>query len=111
MANTNLTTALWITLIGIILVFVGILLLWGMMELLVYLTRKRKKENEPQDSTFSANDERTLKQKAAAAAVATAIRLQNSTTIPTPLCQQEALTPWQSVQRSHRSLPYSKHTK
>ncbi len=41
---SNLAISLWITLIGIILIFVAIVLLWGAMELLVRVTTPKKKE-------------------------------------------------------------------
>ncbi len=110
MGNTNLTSALWIALIGIVLVFVGILLLWGMMELLVRATQKREKPTAA-DETDSMKNELSLKQKAAAVAVVTAISLQNSTTISTSPSQQESLSPWQSIHRGYRNLPYIKHSK
>ncbi|MGV8026716.1 MAG: OadG family protein [Anaerolineaceae bacterium] len=110
MGNINLTNALWITLIGIVLVFVGILLLWGMMELLVRATQKREKPIVS-DDTVSTKNELVLKQKAAAVAVVTAIGLHNSTTVTTSLSQQESLSPWQSIHRGYRNLPYTKHSK
>jgi Na+-transporting methylmalonyl-CoA/oxaloacetate decarboxylase gamma subunit len=110
MGNTDLINALWITLIGIVLVFVGIFLLWGMMELLVHATQKREKPINA-DDTDSTNNELMQKQKAAAIAVVTAMSLHNSTTPSTPLSQQDGLSPWQSIHRGYRNLPYIKHSK
>jgi Na+-transporting methylmalonyl-CoA/oxaloacetate decarboxylase gamma subunit len=110
MGNTNLSNALWITSIGIVLVFIGIFLLWGMMELLVRATQKREKPIAA-DNADSTKDELKLKQKAAAVAVVAAISFQNSTTISTSLPQQEGLSPWQSIHRGYRNLPFIKHSK
>lgn len=110
MGNTDLINALWITLIGIVLVFVGIFLLWGMMELLVRATQKREKQTVVAE-TDSAKNELALKQKAAAIAVVTAMSLHNSTAPSTPYSQQDGLSPWQSIHRGYRNLPYIKHSK
>ena len=111
MGNSDLSTALWITLLGMVLVFIGILLLWGMMELLVHITRKREKAEEPSHEPASTFDDRSLKQKAAAAAVVTAISLQNSTTVSAPISQQEVLSPWQSLHRNYQQFSYNKRSK
>ena len=63
MGNSDLSTALWITLLGMVLVFIGILLLWGMMELLVRITRKREKAEEPSHEPASTLDDRSMKQR------------------------------------------------
>ena len=111
MESTILTKTLLISLYGVILVFVGILLLWGMMELLVRLTQKKEKQPSKEDKTLSDKSELAIKQKAAAAAVAAALSLQNSTTISAAPCKQENLSPWQSMHRGYRGLPYRKNTK
>jgi Na+-transporting methylmalonyl-CoA/oxaloacetate decarboxylase gamma subunit len=108
MQNMNLTNALWITLIGIMLVFVGILVLWGMMEILVRATQKKAKPAAAMDDPVLAKQEITLKQKAAAVAVVTAICLHKATTISAPQSQQESLSPWQSIHRGYRNPPYSR---
>ncbi len=111
MEGTVLTKALMITLFGVILVFIGILVLWGMMELLVRLTREKEKQPSEEDKTLSDKSELVIKQKAAAAAVAAALSLQNSTTISVTPCKQENLSPWQSMHRGYRGLPNRKNTK
>ncbi len=111
MESTDLLKALLITLYGVILVFIGILLLWGLMELLVRLTQKREKPSLEEDKTLSEKSELALKQKAAAVAVVAALSLQNSTTISAPLWKQEGLSPWQSLHRGYRGLPYRKTSK
>ena len=84
--------ALWITLIGMGLVFVVIVLLWGFMALLVKVTADRKVAAEdaetpeetadtyPNGDSFPApaEDLLSLKMRAAAAAVAAALALQKS---------------------------------
>ena len=79
--NQTLINALWITLIGMGLVFISLLLLWGLMELMVRLTSKTEKEEPPpeispggQGAFYAPCDDLTLlKMRAAAAAVAFAI--------------------------------------
>ena len=116
--------ALWITLIGMGLVFIAILLLWGMMALLVRLTADRASadkepaveeaaaapvtETEPEtDAVSDAAAERDRKRRAAAAAVAVALSLQ---TVKAPARAEKgagSLSAWQMVHRaghaSHRA--------
>jgi len=112
MHNTDLSAALWITLIGIFLVFLGILLLWRLMELLVRITQKDKTRNGGGQKNASEAEEISRKQKIAAVASAIALGLQDSTTpLAIPLPQQKELSPWQSMHRGIQSLPYRKSTK
>ena len=75
---SNLGISLWITLIGILLIFAAILILWGVMELLVKLTASKKKAvvTEPQEEPVQLEAPATTapsdnKRKAAVAAVVT----------------------------------------
>ena len=97
----NLGTSLWITLIGMGLVFIAIILLWGLMALLVNIT-KDKEEPETitgESSTVINNGE----QKARAAAAAVAVALATNTASPyqgkdqPPTAQVSA---WQSAKRN-----------
>ncbi|HAF62888.1 MAG TPA: hypothetical protein DCK95_11270 [Anaerolineaceae bacterium] len=106
---TDMQKALMISGIGIVLVFAGILILWGIMELLVRVTTKKEtptenksKESQPTKQTLP------IKQAAAAAAVAAAICMQNTTIVSAPRSQHEALSPWQSL---HRGRSYQQQTK
>ncbi len=91
-----LTLALYITLIGMGLVFSAILLLWGMMVLLVRLTQEK---TAPPVSGETPDD---AKLRAAAAAVSIALaRQQNSQAHEFPLPPTAIVSPWQSVLRSN----------
>jgi Na+-transporting methylmalonyl-CoA/oxaloacetate decarboxylase gamma subunit len=109
-----MTNALWITLIGMSLVFVAILLLWGMMALLVRLTTPAEKVDAPPleasagldvEAGSSAIPESALalerKRRAAVAAVAVALAKQQAND-----AAQKAVTPvvsvgaWQAVHRA-----------
>ncbi|HNS63339.1 MAG TPA: OadG family protein [Anaerolineaceae bacterium] len=107
--------ALWITLIGMGLVFVVIVLLWGFMALLVKVTADRKVAAEdaetpeetadtyPNGDSFPApaEDLLSLKMRAAAAAVAAALALQKSSPA-SRAPETDAISPWQAVLRSAR---------
>jgi Na+-transporting methylmalonyl-CoA/oxaloacetate decarboxylase gamma subunit len=72
-----ISRSLLITLIGMGLVFIGILLLWGMMILLVRIFKDREEKEEeasPADPPILAGD---IKIKVAAVAVSTALAQQN----------------------------------
>ncbi|MBI9048071.1 MAG: OadG family protein [Anaerolineaceae bacterium] len=68
----NLGTSLWITLIGMGIVFIAIILLWGLMSFLVKITQdKNSSVSEVQTNiTDGSTNEKELKQKIAAVAVA-----------------------------------------
>ena len=109
-----MTGALWITLIGMGLVFAVIILLWAFMAGLVKLTstKPQEAEEEPAEETAevfpdadlapaAGSDLLPLKLRAAAAAVAAALALdargKTSRLRPT-----EALSPWQAALRAVR---------
>ena len=111
-----MVNALWITLIGMSLVFLAILLLWGLMALLVRLTAEKPlaaeiqpaaeqlAKQEPQPVEAAAPDDvvvdklRERRRRAAAAGVAVAMALQQGGREPAaPLM---GLNAWQSVQRA-----------
>ena len=96
---SNLAISLWITLIGIILIFVAIVLLWGAMELLVRITTPRKKEVvEAEDVEMATAIPVTAsdnKRKAAIAAVAAALALQKSSASLSVPPESSNLSAWQ----------------
>ncbi len=120
MIDTNiLSQALFITLIGMGLVFVGLLLLWGLMELTVQLTNwynrrhPEEEEGEEEEEVEAVVEEApvaalpapsALKQKAAAAAVAIALALEESApaemAAPLPAGYTAQPSAWQAVMRS-----------
>jgi Na+-transporting methylmalonyl-CoA/oxaloacetate decarboxylase gamma subunit len=107
-----LTNALWITLIGMGLVFLSILLLWGLMALLVRVLAEpvkptRAAEPVPAELGQSSIPEHSLlisrKRRAAAAAVAAALALEQDTRkLPQPgrAPQTSGVSVWQAVNRA-----------
>jgi Na+-transporting methylmalonyl-CoA/oxaloacetate decarboxylase gamma subunit len=98
--------ALWITLIGMGLVFAAILFLWGMMALLVRLTA------EPQEAEVSAPEPEAegmveqpvltdRKRRVAVAAVAFALSMRKPVQ-PARESEPGSLSAWQSVNRASR---------
>ena len=114
----DLTNALWITLIGMGLVFFAILLLWGLMALLVQVTADRVPVDEtPEEGTAAVSlpeadsqpaSHLDRKRKAAAAAVAVALAaasvsggtsLTAASRDPQP---SGTLSAWQAVNRARQ---------
>lgn len=116
----NVVNALWITLIGMGLVFVAILLLWGGMALLVRLTAAREETPEtgasPEDASVvpgsAAIPEDALlldrKRRAAAAALAVALALRAGAGAAREAAPAGSLSPWQAVYRAGRVSPRQK---
>ncbi len=107
--------ALWITLIGMGLVFFAILLLWGLMVLLVRLTEKRAvAEPEPDVPALAADPdlERKRKYRAAAAAVTFAMAMRLAEEPEQGVQPTELVTAWQAIHRasqvSQRVIPQGK---
>jgi len=90
----NLLLSLWITLLGMGLVFLAILLLWGLMALLTaVLPRLERKRAQ-------AADEEALRAQAAAAAVAVALAHQRqSGARPFPMPPTAIVSAWQLSRR------------
>lgn len=106
-----MVNALWITLIGMGLVFLAIILLWGLLALLVRITAERQaavKTVEPPVEPLAGEDDLRLldrKRRAAAAAAAAALSLQKQTSeayAPLPRSSEPAgpVSSWQAVQRA-----------
>ncbi len=112
--STTIAT-LWITLIGMGLVFIGILALWGLMELIVKLTNRyalthpEEEEGEEEEASAAAPIVEALpaastnKQQAAAVAVAIALALEAEAASEAPVMAQPQngqASAWQAVMRS-----------
>jgi Na+-transporting methylmalonyl-CoA/oxaloacetate decarboxylase gamma subunit len=99
--------ALFITWVGMGLVFIGLLALWGMMAFVVKLTNGRKKVSVPgkthEDQEDAGSDPDCIRM-AAAAAVSAALVLMNTTFSASPHREKEEMSPWQAA---HRSLQIS----
>lgn len=98
-----MNNALLISLIGGGMVFIGLILLWLMMVVLVKLTSRTKKLpeklNHPAELEISDLDR---KQKAAIAAVGTAMALFNATFSTSSHKRKEIISPWQQVHRNRQ---------
>lgn len=110
----NLTNALWITLIGMSLVFAAILLLWGLMALLVRVTAERDADEEVVEETAipglgsdAIPDAALLlerKRRAAAAAVSMALVQESSRKARQAKAEPPAgtISAWQAVNRARQ---------
>lgn len=107
----NLTIALLITLIGMGLVFGGILLLWGVMVLLMRFTGDADSSAEASEAaetdattteipTPQSFDDHDLRRRAAAVAVAYVLSQRTTRTIVPP--SPALISAWQAVMRSHQ---------
>lgn len=106
---TPIGSSLWITLIGMGLVFIAILLLWGLMEAVVRLTNRfpGKTEEEGEDEAEveaaeaapAAEAPTGLKARAAAAAVAFALAKRSRSSFQ-PTASSPSGSAWQAVTRS-----------
>lgn len=99
---TNLQTALQITLYGMGLVFIGILLLWGMMALMVRVFSDRKKIGKKDVLQTDITDDLDNKRLAVAIATATAIEMHNTSILYSTHKERESISAWQAAHRSQR---------
>lgn len=96
-----LSLSLQITLIGMGLVFASLIVLWGLMELLVWLTTEKEPVEAPLTEMAPAPaDNRAHKQQAAAVAVAVALAEQDSGPHEFPLPPTAMVSAWQTVMRT-----------
>ncbi len=113
---STIVAALWITLIGMGLVFIALILLWGLMALIVNGTARMAEaetaeaENEAEPAEAPAEvqpDAALLRRQAAAAAVAVALAMQKKAGAPIARAAQPALdaasfSAWQPVLRANQ---------
>lgn len=101
----NLSTALQITVIGMGLVFGGILILWGLMSLLLRLTTPKDGTTEVR-STSDAETDEAYAQKRRVAALAVAIALAHERDQqkpqPFPMPPTAIVSAWQAVMRTNQ---------
>jgi Na+-transporting methylmalonyl-CoA/oxaloacetate decarboxylase gamma subunit len=100
--SQELTKALYISALGVGLVFLGILVLWGLMELTGRLTAPKRLNASPDKTVKPSKDFIEARRKAAAAAVITAMALQNTAFSASTHRKREVITPWQAAHRSHQ---------
>lgn len=108
---TNLQTSLQITLYGMGLVFIGILLLWAMMAILVKVFADHRSKTE-EELHQDLPDELENKRLAAAIAVSIAMEMHNTAILTSSHKERESLSAWQAAHRSlqmnHRHFISSK---
>lgn len=96
----NLSLSLQITLIGMSLVFGSILLLWLVMSVLVRLTGDKQTPGAEPETAEAGTDDREIKQRAAAAAVALALAYDTQAEPRVfPLPPTAIVSAWQTVMR------------
>jgi Na+-transporting methylmalonyl-CoA/oxaloacetate decarboxylase gamma subunit len=113
-----LSQALWITVAGMGLVFLGILALWGLMALLVNVFADRKKNDDNQSAkSIEGVKELERKRLAAAAAVACGLEMQTESISVSTHKERELISAWQAAHRSQQIyknasfLPYRRQGK
>ncbi len=99
----NLSTALQITVIGMGLVFGGILILWGLMSVLLRLTTPKDVTTEV-PSTGDADEAYVQKRRVAALAVAIALAHERDQQKPQPFPMPPTaiVSAWQAVMRTNQ---------
>lgn len=107
--SSILVNALWITLIGMGLVFLALLLLWGMMELMMRITSRAalSELEEARDAEAAGAPDATAvashSKAALAAAVAVAVALaQHQTAAPVESPINANISVWQAAMRTAR---------
>ncbi len=96
----NLIITLWITALGMGLVFFAIFLLWGFMSLLVRFTSGKMLDHS--EVNYSSHASEAKKKRAAVAAIVVALARQESQLEPHefPLPPTAFVSPWQAVMRT-----------
>ena len=98
--------ALSISAVGMGLVFIGLLALWGMMAVVVKLTNIKKIIPAAAKSISSLPDKDVdleHKRKTAAVAVTTAVVLMNTSFTASSHKEKEGLSPWQAANRARQT--------
>jgi len=98
----NLFASLRVSGIGMGLVFLGIIVLWGLMELVLKFNTNREPSRTMAPEKASSADMQDAKRKAVAVAVITAFALQNTAFTASTHKNREAITAWQAAHRSHQ---------
>jgi Oxaloacetate decarboxylase, gamma chain. len=97
-----MNNALLISLIGGGMVFVGLILLWGMMDILVRLTAEKEAPVEAGPALGEEIPRPESKMKAAAAAAAVAVAMQKASVSGASPTDGNRLSPWLSAGRSRQ---------
>ena len=102
-----MNNALFISLIGMGLVFVGLMALWFMMSILVKMTQEKETMqliNNSELKSTNQNQELEYKRKAASAAVIVAMALLNASLSSFGIKEKETISPWQTANRNWQIL-------
>lgn len=95
----NIPLALWITLIGMSLVFLALLVLWAVMAFLMRILSEKPHAAANRDAAFLESE---LRRKAAIAAVAVAMAREAETDLHEfPLPPTAFVSAWQAVMRGN----------
>jgi Na+-transporting methylmalonyl-CoA/oxaloacetate decarboxylase gamma subunit len=97
-----MNNALLISLIGGGMVFVGLILLWGMMDILVRLTAEQEAPVEAGPALQEEARRPETEMKAAAAAAAVAVAMQKASVSGASPADGSRLSPWLSAGRSRQ---------
>ena len=97
-----LQPALQISLVGMGLVFLGILVLWAMMAILVRIFADKHKNTEDETTKSEDSDMLEKKRLAAAIAAATAIEMHNISILSSSHKERESISAWQAAHRSQQ---------
>jgi Na+-transporting methylmalonyl-CoA/oxaloacetate decarboxylase gamma subunit len=111
-----MNNALFISLVGMGLVFVGLMALWLMMSILVKMTKEKEKSQVSENDELSLpdrNQELEDKRKAASAAVVIAMALSDASYKSCGNKEKEVISPWQAANRNWQisaihNLPHRK---
>jgi Na+-transporting methylmalonyl-CoA/oxaloacetate decarboxylase gamma subunit len=98
-----MNNALFISLVGMGLVFVGLMALWLMMIILVKVTKEKETTQFIKDDELKLpdfNQELENKRKAASAAVVIAMAISNASLTSCENKEKEAISPWQAAYRT-----------
>jgi len=95
----TISQGLWITVIGMSLVFLGIIALWGLMQVMVFMFTERKSTKK---ETAVDSDDFEQKKLAAAIAVACMIGMYNTSISYSPHKEKENISAWQAGHRSNQ---------
>lgn len=99
---SDISTALWITLLGMGLVFGAIILLWAMMILLVNLTAEKERAESDSGQPEAAQAKSDLAQAAAVAVAIALAEQQISSARPLPEPPTALVSAWQLGMRTRQ---------
>jgi Na+-transporting methylmalonyl-CoA/oxaloacetate decarboxylase gamma subunit len=111
-----MNNALFISLVGMGLVFIGLMALWLMMLILVKVTKEKETTQvfkNDELKILNRNEELEYKRKAASAAVVVTMALSDASLFSFTNKEKEVISPWQAANRNsqvsaNHNLPHRK---